>query len=321
MTRKLGKTTLAMVAAGLLVAGLSSGAQASVLATANASESNFRILGGNGVILNAATDFRFLTFTSTGAYSGTFPGSPGYNASSSATPVNLPVVCVGGGCGAFGAAYGLDNSFTNLAPPPIGNFSAADQNEAGSPIAGLAGLPPPALIQNGAYAQLTNGTGLSHAGSTNNLNALFGLTNPQTGGVITLTGLVSAFLDVFVSAGELAPGFATASYSVDFTLSDLTTGAVQVFSVDAFGNGVQTLSLNAPASGTLNQVAVATPFNHNFNVNNTDTYQLSARNNVNADVQRAVPEPGALALLGIGLVGLMMVMRRRYPTAAPGLGA
>jgi hypothetical protein len=39
-------------------------------------------------------------------------------------------------------------------------------------------------------------------------------------------------------------------------------------------------------------------------------YQLSARNNSNADVQR-IPEPGELALLGIGLIGMTLVMARR----------
>src|SRR5450631_2422536 len=207
---KLAKASMSMVAAGLLAAGLSGAAQASVLATAVAELNNFRILGSNGIILNAASDFKTFAFTSTGGYAGTLNGTPGYNAASSATPVNLPAVCVGSGCN---ATFTTDNLFQHVTTPAVGNLSAADQNEAGSPIAGIAGLPPPAIVQNAAYAQLTTQTALSHSTSTNNLNSnfTFQLAQPTPG--LTFNFNVNVYLDVAVSGNEISPGFATASYA------------------------------------------------------------------------------------------------------------
>lgn len=309
------QTVIALASLGLFALALPGAAQADVMANAESLTNNFTISDAlSGTILNAATDFQRLTYTSTGAYAGTFPGTPGYNVSSAATPVNLPPVCVGSGCAAWSAAYGPDNSFTQmnkLTVGALGNYSAADQNEAGAPIAGLTGLTTPANIGNAAYAGLTSQNGLSHAATTNNLNSNFIFQLAHAAGLTFAYDSV-AYLQAYVTGTENFPSFATASYTQDFTLTDLTTGIdIWNFASDTFGTGIHTISLNAPFGVDVQSIRTGAQ-HYSLNtptLNATDLYQLSARNNVNADVQR-VPEPGALVLLGIGLLGLIAVRAR-----------
>jgi hypothetical protein len=307
---KLTKLPLVLAFGGVVALGASSAASADVMASAVLETSNFTISNTAGVL--DRSDFAFLTYTSTGGYAGTLPGTSGYNSSSSTSPVDLPMTCVGNGCAAFSAAYGAEDSLTHLVAPPAGNYSAADQLESGAPITGLAGLSAPATIGNAAYAGLTSQNALSHATSTNNLNSSF-VFQVGSAGALTFDFDATAYLQAYVTGDERFPGFATASYTLNFTLTDLTTGAVvDVINPDVFNNGLNTISLNAPLPGTF-QTIFSNSQTYSFTtavLNSTDLYQLSARNNVNADVQR-VPEPGEIALMGIGLLGMTLVARRR----------
>ena len=177
---RLTKLPLALAVGGAMALGATSATQADVMASAVAQLSNFEIHHTGGAILDYNTDFALnngvpiLTFTSTGGYNGTLPGTPGYNTASSAAPVDLGKVCVGNGCAAWDAAYGAENSFTHLTAPPVGNYSAADQLEAGAPITNLpGGFAPGATVSSAAYAGLTTQNALSHSQATNNLNSSF----------------------------------------------------------------------------------------------------------------------------------------------------
>jgi len=323
---RLTNLPLALALGGALALGVTSAAQADVMATSVSEITNFEIHKTGGAALDYSTDFLSLTFTSTGGYAGTLPGTAGYNTSSSAAPVDLPKTCVGNGCAAWDAAYGAENSFTHLSAPPAGNYSAADQFESGAPILNLpGGFPLGATVSSAAYAGLTTQNALSHSTATNNLNSNFRFTLASAG-ALDFNFNAETYLQVAVTNDEKFPGFATAAFLMEFSLSQETLPGVfaPIWSISSGACGtanevnplpvcVQTISLNAPLLSNTETILTGGPTAYSFTtpvLAAGTLYQLSARNNSNADVQR-IPEPGELALLGIGLIGMTLVMARR----------
>lgn len=313
MTSSIRKLTLLATAAASAFL-MTAPAHADVMATSVVNFNNFTLSSG-GSQLDYNKDFNFLTYTSSAGYTINLTGFAGQTASSTLPPVNLPAICIGAGCN---ASLTTDNLFPHLIPPPNpGNYSAADQMETGAPILNVpGGFASPAQVQNGSFVGLTAGNAAGHSEATNNLNSslIFKLKDASLG--VKLDFDVNAYMQAFVSAGELFPGFATASYQIDFTLTNLSAGGAVVFtySPDVFGNGSKTISLNAPLPVDIN-VVYDTLGNKSFSattgaLNNTDLYQLSARVQTNTDAQRVVPEPGSLSLIGLALLGAGAASRR-----------
>lgn len=309
------KTLLASVGMAALMA--IAPAHAYVMASSVINMTGFEILNSGGTILSAAGantatptgDFATLTFTSSADQSAALTGFATLNNSGNVAPINFAPICLGAGC----AGFTTDNAFPHpTAPPASGNYSAADQNEAGSPVSNLSGFTPPATVADAAYAGLDTGSADASSTSNNNLNSSFTFVLTQSGG-ITLDFNVDAYLQVAMTSAELFPGVATASYSVQFSITNLDdtnplTRTVFTWNPDIFGQGLTTLSLNAPLLTPdqnlfVNEVAGA--FSNTTPTLNAGThYQLSARITTLADATRQVPEPGALSLLGIALMGL-----------------
>jgi len=263
-----------------------------------------------------------ITYTSTGDVSAQLGATTVTDNGNtvSASTIDLAPVCVGT-CPAV-----ADNAFPIFSAGtgnPSSQFAAADQYQAGSPITGI-GAPVGASIEAASYVSLIGQDDGSSTGN-NNLNSSWVFTGYA--GSIDIDFTATAYLEAFVSADSIFPSFATASFSVVFTLVNLSTGGTVVddWTVGSTApSGDEPFDLNSTRSanspfanglplfaGSALGVANVGDFHYTSSLLNADdAYQLSARANTSADAAM-VPEPGMIALLGAGLLGLGFSRKRR----------
>lgn len=330
---KLKAITSALAGAGIVaLAGASGSAQAGAMAGAMVNMTNFQILkstdGGttsDGIVL--VSDLQSLSFTSTmdmqATLNGATTGNIDQTSQTFSNGIDAPATCIGTGCvGAIN--FTTDNLFPKPAAPVQGNYAAVDQLENGSPISGLTGYSGLADVANGSYVGLATGSGSATTTSNNNLQASWQFTVASGINALAFDFDLDVFLQAFLDATETAPTFATANYDFNFTLSCLQGTSCGLFGLNsiAFAPNLlpgltKTISLNAPlasgteiflTSGTVHQNSGFIP------VVAGTSLQLSARINTLADLERVaprVPEPGVLALLGLGLFGIGATLRKK----------
>jgi hypothetical protein len=271
-------------------------------------------------------------------------------------PINAPpAVCPGGvGCGPGGSIPGpvVDNAFNAFRQvPSIGfNYGWGDSHVVSQQTINPG--PPPTITPfhavNEGESSVTAGNRASGDGNVG--SGTFFVLNFTLGTVATIDLSLNAvpYLQVFLDAGSLgAPDQAAATLSASATIVNTDTGAtVFNFAPDgtlfAFGGTVLSdpFSLNlsrvssAPGgigNSIYNPCLLATPptgegtpacgvanlFHAVTNPLPNGNYQLRLAAQELTNVNRSIPEPASIALLGLGLAALGLTRRRDGGSVTP----
>lgn len=301
---------LTALAAGIAIGGMGS-ARADAFAQSILVIDNFRLLHSSGTAFSV-TDFGMLTGTNdahaTGSLNGVFAnGAQSFGILSGQNPdvahqtVGAPMPPIG------------ENNFTPFPTPPAvpGTFGYADQNLSGSSIT-VGTTPAGALAQTRADASLaTNGmaSGNSDVGTSTTFSFVLGAQD-----TMTIAFNANPFTQAYVSADGTPTTNANARLSWSINIIDMTTG-MTVFSyapteLNAFSNVSRTDGF--PGTTTYNPGMMSFSATTGM-LDTASTYQITIQHNTlaNALQDQAVPEPGTLAIFGLGLLGLGVAGRRR----------
>lgn len=283
--------------------------------------------------VDATTDFDSLSVTSSQLTAANMTGLPGVSTNPSSS-LGDPLVAESTRGTVDGAITGIPGATTTTvfnvpALPLTGNFSASASNEYGSPILNFenAAGTTHADLHNASYASLDTLAGTAGTSSSSTLASTAYFVSTVGGDNLVFNFDVGAYIGAYLSSGEAQS--ATAAWSVTFTLKNNSVTDDPSTPLDeslwAFFTIGDTISNNAPGTGTTVPGTgnasltggivdlTSTFFSTFYPIVAGDEYILSANITTRAQVERvgAVPEPGSLALLSMGLLGLVAGLRKR----------
>lgn len=251
--------------------------------------SNFNGVEGTGAGLGSLTDNKF------------FP-----NAGSAA--VDVKYRCAGPSCGGVNGIYGgsAENNTSANFLTNTGDFALGDMNNSGNALAGGAsGLTrADASINNGGTVGGANAT--IHNGVSARADFTV-LADVNLALALTYDAWVRVFVDPLLPPGSM--GVATAGTTWSMTLQDVTTGTnVLTWSPSELNRSL--VSTQGSENGLWD--SFGTIFSESRTLIAGHSYSIGIDQSSNSTVtQIAIPEPGSLVLLGIGLAALASRRRRQ----------
>jgi hypothetical protein len=245
------------------------------------------ILRGLSVTLNAASD-------STAQITKTAAGSS----------LNQPVTCLDGGSGT--CATFVDNVLfpSTDNSNALGSYAVADSHELNTAIS--AGT---AFWGSLGQAQLTGSFNAAASTGTNN-TLQWDFTSP--GGTVTFEGDLTQNFEVFLNASG-TNATATANLTVQIQQDGKTIAGGTLFDLASFRpDCVNTTIISSTGNAHPCADETNTIGGTSAALDAGEVYSLLIRFDTSADVlQAAVPEPASLVLMGISLVAVGIVTRRR----------
>jgi len=330
------------IALALSVAALPQAAQAGAKAYARFQYDDFVFTNvTDGVALRLGTDITissFRTRTDHTAERGPAPdGSGGLGAGSDSTGglvtsdtdptdgvfVDSPMACVGPGCATSGGLPQLENDF-EMGDFNTGEYVRSDSIVEGSglDIGPAIGAPGP-VVDTGSQdmvAEAITQAGAEDAGSSRHNNTTgFTITPTQD---LTINLSFDAIIDLFAALhggpDGAAPGSqADAATSTTITLTDNVTGLRVDLTDDngTLGDLNQNVSTALPGGPPAEEpvsgpISVSLTTATDLIAGRQYSFNLVFQSTANLLVTK-LPEPGALALLGMGLLGIGLRSRRR----------
>lgn len=307
-----------LLSAVALTIGVASVAQAGALAVSVVKFENFTISKASTGVQLDLSDLGSLSFTgdadATANLNGVFDNDAG--SSNTIPPASIDTYASVGNPAPFYA----DNAFTPLSVVgglPAGRFAVADTFETGAPITGL-GVTANADLFNASYVSL----GVSGEGSSQSNNGLQSTITFTAGfsDALRFDYDLSFYLESFLGLGDRIK--ASAGFDVQFRLIDLASPFVNLIPA---GSAFFSLNNSAPspgdgipytfsAPGTFNVTGIGTSFTTIAPLVAGNRYQLTADINTVADAA-FIPEPGVVALMGLGLLGIASFRRRNAKNA------